>query len=390
MHLITRGNQMTVFYKNEGEFEQWVLEHPRGVLIRIKNLIRQAKFNIARSELIMSKKIIKKLNLQDLKTKVENIEDYLAQELKRKKELEELKSRPKPPELKLSEVYIKWKNSQNSLNLLKEKIKDFHDKACKSLEVMILYESLKKSDDKFTVELVHYIEDLYSKKFNVIPQEAMILAKFYRGVGSIVDKKNKWKVDPKSFIMYSTYQRRISAITIKGYPFKPILESLSQLKKIHVIYSDEKNNYDSITKYEDLEVLKIEDHSIEEMERLRFLKSMKNLRKLRLSCEYLKKVKFPKNLSNLEELILDNCSLERIEGFENLTNLRKLTLKRQLITQIEGLDTLQNLEFLDLSDNRITEIKRLENLKNLKTIILKNNEIEELNGNSLNRFNVII
>jgi protein phosphatase 1 regulatory subunit 7 len=67
--------------------------------------------------------------------------------------------------------------------------------------------------------------------------------------------------------------------------------------------------------------------------------------------------------------------ISEIKGLKSLTNLRILRLAHNNITRIEGLDNLTQLEELDLNDNQISLIEGLENLNNLRILRIFHNQI---------------
>jgi len=83
------------------------------------------------------------------------------------------------------------------------------------------------------------------------------------------------------------------------------------------------------------------------------------------------------------KLNLRNCGItdiNDIKGLNSLKDLKELDLSYNQIIEIKGFENLENLEFLGLNNNRISEIKRLKNLQNLKTLFLQDNQITEIRG----------
>ncbi|QYS85532.1 leucine-rich repeat domain-containing protein [Flavobacterium oreochromis] len=83
---------------------------------------------------------------------------------------------------------------------------------------------------------------------------------------------------------------------------------------------------------------------------------------------------------NLEVLNLNNTILDSIEALGNLTNLKTLSLDETYLDQISGLDKLKKLEILSLLENDIPEIEGLEGLTNLRYLNLSKNPISKIEG----------
>lgn len=119
--------------------------------------------------------------------------------------------------------------------------------------------------------------------------------------------------------------------------------------------------------------LKLSKKQIRDINNIKNLTSLSDLRLLDLSNNQISEIKGFENLSNLYELNLNNNKISQIKGFERLTNLKALQMQYNDVRKIEGLEKLTHLERLDLKSNLIEEIENLENLKNLNTIDLEGN-----------------
>lgn len=83
------------------------------------------------------------------------------------------------------------------------------------------------------------------------------------------------------------------------------------------------------------------------------------------------------NCPILNILDLENClinDLDKIKGLEKLNNLKILHLNSNHIDCIDRLKNLKNVTYLDLSENFITNLKPIENL-DIKLLDINNNEL---------------
>ncbi len=119
---------------------------------------------------------------------------------------------------------------------------------------------------------------------------------------------------------------------------------------------------------DELIIIITKDKKIENMNDLRGLLKLRNLKKLDLSGNNIKVINNLINLKNLRILKLIDNKIEEINGLEKLRNLRELFLSRNNIADIKGLESLKKLEYLSLSQNRIEEIKGLRGLTTLKNL----------------------
>ncbi|OXB20228.1 hypothetical protein B0A80_19210 [Flavobacterium tructae] len=109
------------------------------------------------------------------------------------------------------------------------------------------------------------------------------------------------------------------------------------------------------------------------------LDRMKNLEKLNLSSCIVKSFEGLKKMTNLKQLLLHNASeIEKIKHLDYLENLRVLDLSETEISKIEGLEGLISLTMLNLASNKISEIEGIKNLKNLEYIDLRNNKFSAI------------
>ncbi len=122
--------------------------------------------------------------------------------------------------------------------------------------------------------------------------------------------------------------------------------------------------------------------SYNKIKEIRNLKKLKNLKILDLSKNQIKKITgLTKNLNNLIELNLSKNYISEITGLNlNLKNLNALYLYSNQISRIEGLEELRKLEILYIFDNKIEEIFGLGGLSRLKKLNLSNNHITYING----------
>lgn len=119
---------------------------------------------------------------------------------------------------------------------------------------------------------------------------------------------------------------------------------------------------------------------IKDLNEIKGLSKLENLKSLNLYNNELKKIEVLENLQDLEIIILDHNNISKIENINNYHNLKVLRLHGNKIEQISGLEKYENIYELDLSENHITEIKGLSSLRNLKTLHLWANSIKEIKG----------
>lgn len=115
------------------------------------------------------------------------------------------------------------------------------------------------------------------------------------------------------------------------------------------------------------------------------LEGLNNLRILELWSNEIKEIENLKALIHLEELRFEYNHIKKIHGLTTLKNLRRLSLWHNEIDEIENLEDLTELEYLDLSDNKIFELRGLDNLRKLKELRMARTRIspkliEDLGG----------
>ena len=170
------------------------------------------------------------------------------------------------------------------------------------------------------------------------------------------------------------------------------------------------SNVDKITQL-DIEYSEIEDiRGIENLINLRMLnlrenkisdisalKNLTNLKQLSLGGNKFSDISVLKNLVNLQILDLgqyynDYNQIGSIDVLKNLTNLKQLNLSGNQFKDISMLKGLVNLESIDLGYNEISDISALKNLTNLKQLNLGNNKVSDIsaleNLNNLQELNL--
>lgn len=85
-------------------------------------------------------------------------------------------------------------------------------------------------------------------------------------------------------------------------------------------------------------------------------------------------------LQNLEILVLIHHQIEEIDELKELRRLKNLFLYGNKIRSIEPLEDLLKLEQMYLQDNQIQSIVPLRKLTNLKELYVNGNSISSLNG----------
>lgn len=126
--------------------------------------------------------------------------------------------------------------------------------------------------------------------------------------------------------------------------------------------------------------LDLSSKEITDLDEIKGLKKLKNLKSLVLSHNKISELKYLDLFRKLKVLIVGHNQIQKIRGLGNLTKLEMLDLSFNFIHEISGLETLINLRSLYLNNNNIKEIKGLENLVNLRTLNLTGNNIREVKG----------
>lgn len=111
------------------------------------------------------------------------------------------------------------------------------------------------------------------------------------------------------------------------------------------------------------------------------LESLSSLKRLTLLfSEQLKDISPIAALVQLEHLNLSKNSLENISALSSLSQLKQLILYQNNISDLTALQNLHNLEVLWLSTNKIKDVSTLKNLQSLKQLYLYDNEIAEIDA----------
>ena len=128
-----------------------------------------------------------------------------------------------------------------------------------------------------------------------------------------------------------------------------------------------------------LSVLQIQDEPTNED-----LESLKNLQVLRITgptapypnCKFeLNELSGIADLNKLEILIVTHHTIENIEVLEQLPSLKAIYLLNNNISSLKGIEGLLNLEQLYVQCNQITSIKEIEQLLNLRELYINDNKI---------------
>lgn len=115
-------------------------------------------------------------------------------------------------------------------------------------------------------------------------------------------------------------------------------------------------------------------------QKLVFLKSLSNLRQIKMSDNpNLTSLDFLENNSNMEEIHASWCT--GLNDFSALTNMKKLKILFLRSTQLENLDMLMGITTLtniDISKTRIKNISFLKNCSNLSSIKISKTQIKDI------------
>lgn len=133
--------------------------------------------------------------------------------------------------------------------------------------------------------------------------------------------------------------------------------------------------------------LNLSEKDIHDIEEIKDLELLSDLKELDLSSNYITEIKGFESLVNLESLNLDatlneyKLVISEIKGLDTLIKLKNLSIQHQCaITEIQGLENLVYLERLMLNYVNISELKNLDHLKDLKFLSLEGNKISEIQG----------
>ena len=131
-----------------------------------------------------------------------------------------------------------------------------------------------------------------------------------------------------------------------------------------------------MTRLENLNVYKLSDFVIDEMQSVKYLNisgSKSGVRQSKLiSLDGIEK--FP-NITTLDSAFTDNVL--DISNIKNCTKLESVDLSYANIQSLNGLENLTSLQRLDLKNNNISSLKPLEKLTNLQILNLSNNVIAD-------------
>jgi len=301
----------------------------------------------------------------------------------------------------------------DSSDILKSKVirilyRDFHDISKKKLlkifegaaspEFLLgVYGALIDKKSEHIEDLINFMEETVGLKqlvnYDLIPKEAMALELLGRHLCTLetIYKQKEWifnslvikdnrvfsieiemsynKINSKFFSLFSNLQKlRLFDCELIDYY---TLENLASL----LITGTEEGHINNINDLKGLETLiNLKDLNLNgnNISEIKNLENLKNLRSLNLSENIINELEGLDSLVQLEVLNLDHNNLEEIKNLDNLTNLRELNLSQnQNIPEIKGLNNLTDLEVLILSNNYlINEIKGLDGLKNLRLLDL--------------------
>ena len=121
--------------------------------------------------------------------------------------------------------------------------------------------------------------------------------------------------------------------------------------------------------------LKLDEYSIDSLDRLKNLTALKSLIIQGAEFEDLQALK---ELTNMEELRLPNNDIKNIDALEKMTNLEELILYGNQIKNISALSKLCKLRVLKLEGNLIEDVEPLLNLKNLEKLSLGDNPVKNV------------
>jgi len=202
---------------------------------------------------------------------------------------------------------------------------------------------------------------------------------------------------------YVDYGKLDSALKASSLQLLNMLESDLDVEEIKFVTLHNMKHY--VIKGR-LDLSKKDIHDIEEIKGLELLSDLKELD---LSSNYITEIKGFESLVNLESLNLDatlneyklviseikgldtliklknlsiqyQCAITEMKGLEKLVYLERLMLNYVNISELKNLDHLKDLKFLSLEGNNISEIKGLKNLVNLIYLNLRSNQITEIKG----------
>ncbi|MEA4825170.1 MAG: leucine-rich repeat domain-containing protein, partial [Clostridium sp.] len=115
-----------------------------------------------------------------------------------------------------------------------------------------------------------------------------------------------------------------------------------------------------------------------QIEDIRPLSSLKNLKYLELSNNKISNVRGLSQLENLKQLIIANNELKDVKGLGSLKSLESLALSYNQINNIYEIGLLNNLKRLSASNNKIRNVKGLDRLENLMFVDISQNEISDI------------
>ena len=252
--------------------------------------------------------------------------------------------------------------------------------------VHAMYRTLEENNSEEAKHIMDYIDNLYVEKFKVEKEEAKTLRHFL--LHDAIVRKIPNRCDDEFYLGYKSENNHVVELYFRYIEIKNarLITRFKQLKTLRIDgYHTIKNLYENLNDFPNLEILKIKDNTIQDMDRVRNVHNLKNLREFSLESSNICEIKNLDGMEKLETLELigytpkfkGHIGISKITGIETLVNLKHLTIKCHKIEKIEGLDNLVKLETLDLSFNNIKKMENIDMLKNLHTLNLKENLISE-------------
>ena len=188
--------------------------------------------------------------------------------------------------------------------------------------------------------------------------------------GSKVSKKNVLRFNqqlPHCLVVYQTKTLRFwwknltkdwqdifrSQIEIDKIPTKEQLQQLAGLRKLNIRNDLKINSLESLSVFENLQELYIDNTAIQDISPLFGLKK-------------------------LETLAVRNSPLTEIDGIDELQRLKKLDFSNTSIENLEAIQNLSHLQSLNISGTRVKSLKPLQHLTQLKELFINNTRIGTL------------
>ncbi|EAY24529.1 leucine-rich repeat domain-containing protein [Microscilla marina] len=111
---------------------------------------------------------------------------------------------------------------------------------------------------------------------------------------------------------------------------------------------------------------------------LAFLKTLKNLRHVDFSYNYLTDLSSFSSLSKLTSFYVANNHLPDLTSLKHFPQLEALQLQNNEIHELDGIEHLSNLRHLNLEGNLLDELDPLQHLPQLELLSVKDNLVEDL------------